>query len=343
MKLRSMTFLSLLIIFSIAVAHVNADSKVENEVKTPISSKNLDEEYYDDLVTDFKKAGFTDVVVKKDEDLIFGFVHFDGEVEEIQIGKTTNFKKGASFSKNDKVTITYHTYSNRDQKILKLELDREFTADENGNVEVNGITEKGTQISSSDEQSIDAKEDGKFSMSFKLKDKNDSKIRLDLKNGKKNRVKYITLHQNKKVIERIESSEEASASSSIAASENAAREKQKIDDYNKNHIAYKIDFYDYKKFYVLDTQNHQIFEITKYDNEESAVVTTASYTGDMNTAIDFTFDFGEGGSYSMHAYNKYNGLPKSGAIFTGVNHGSSNKASYLEDSYGIAKKYLGIE
>ena len=189
MKLRSMTFLSLLIIFSIAVAHVNADSKVENEVKTPISSKNLDEEYYDDLVTDFKKAGFTDVVVKKDEDLIFGFVHFDGEVEEVQIGKTTNFKKGASFSKNDKVTITYHTYSNRDQKILKLELDREFTADENGNVEVNGITEKGTQISSSDEQSIDAKEDGKFSMSFKLKDKNDSKIRLDLKNGKKNRVK----------------------------------------------------------------------------------------------------------------------------------------------------------
>ena len=72
MKLRSMTFLSLLIFFSIAVAHVNADSKVENEVKTPISSKNLDEEYYDDLVTDFKKAGFTDVVVKKDEDLIFG-------------------------------------------------------------------------------------------------------------------------------------------------------------------------------------------------------------------------------------------------------------------------------
>ena len=71
MKLRSMTFLSLLIIFSIAVAHANADSKVENEVKTPISSKNLDEEYYDDLVTDFKKAGFTDVVVKKDEDLIF--------------------------------------------------------------------------------------------------------------------------------------------------------------------------------------------------------------------------------------------------------------------------------
>lgn len=343
MKLRSMTFLSLLIIFSIAVAHVNADSKVGNEVKTPISSKNLDEEYYDDLVTDFKKAGFTDVVVKKDEDLIFGFVHFDGEVEEIQIGKTTNFKKGASFSKNDKVTITYHTYSNSNQKILKLELDREFTADENGNVEVNGITEKGTQISSSDEQSIDAKEDGKFSMSFKLKDKNDSKIRLDLKNGKKNRVKYITLHQNKKVIERIELSEEASASSSIAASENAVREKQKIDDYNKNHIAYKIDFYDYKKFYVLDTQNHQIFEITKYDNEESAVVTTASYTGDMNTAIDFTFDFGEGGSYSMHAYNKYNGLPKSGAIFTGVNDGISNKASYLEDSYGIAKKYLGIE
>ena len=33
-------------------------------------------------------------------------------------------------------------------------------------------------------------------------------------------------------------------------------------------------------------------------------------------SIDFTFDFGEGGSYSMHAYNKYNGLPKYGAIFT---------------------------
>ena len=43
------------------------------------------------------------------------------------------------------------------------------------------LQKRGTQISSSDEQSIDAKEDGKFSMSFKLKDKNDSKIRLDLK------------------------------------------------------------------------------------------------------------------------------------------------------------------
>ena len=54
-------------------------------------------------------------------------------------------------------------------------------------------------------------------------------------------------------------------------------------------------------FYILDTQNHQISEKTKYDNEENAVVTTASYTEDMNTAIDFTFDFGEGGSYLMHA------------------------------------------
>ena len=142
MKLRSIIFLPLLIVFSVSMININADSKVENEVKTPISSENLDEEYYDDLVTDFKKAGFNDVEVKKDEDLIFGFVHFDGEVEKIQIGKTTNFKKGASFSKNDKVTITYHTYSNRDQKILKLELDREFTADENGNVEVNGVTKR---------------------------------------------------------------------------------------------------------------------------------------------------------------------------------------------------------
>ena len=96
MKLRSISFLLLLMVLSVAVVHVNADSKVENEVKTPISSENLDEEYYDDLVTDFKKAGFTDVVVKKDEDLIFGFVHFDGEVEEVQIGKTTNFKRSSN-------------------------------------------------------------------------------------------------------------------------------------------------------------------------------------------------------------------------------------------------------
>lgn len=74
-----------------------------------------------------------------------------------------------------------------------------------------------------------------------------------------------------------------------------------IDDYNKNHLAYEIDFHDYKNFYILDTQNHQISEKTKYDNEENAVVTTASYTEDMNTAIDFTFDFSEGGSYLMHA------------------------------------------
>ena len=74
-----------------------------------------------------------------------------------------------------------------------------------------------------------------------------------------------------------------------------------IDDYNKNHLTYEIDFHDYKKFYILDTQNHQISEKTKYDNEENTAVTTASYTEDMNTAIDFTFDFGEGGSYLMHA------------------------------------------
>ena len=55
-------------------------------------------------------AGFSDISLIKDEDLIFGIFNDDGEVASVSINGDDDFEAEDWFPENATIKITYHTY-----------------------------------------------------------------------------------------------------------------------------------------------------------------------------------------------------------------------------------------
>lgn len=106
--IRKMTFaLSLVLLL---ISFVACGSVPEGEIRVPDSADELEGENYEDVVTRFQTAGFTNITTEPIEDLIFGWLTSDGEVEEVSINGRTSFGASASFAPDAKVVIRYHTF-----------------------------------------------------------------------------------------------------------------------------------------------------------------------------------------------------------------------------------------
>ncbi|MEE8886895.1 MAG: hypothetical protein SOI56_10120 [Eubacteriales bacterium] len=85
--------------------HIN-----NNEIQVTCSARDLKKETYLEAEKDLKAAGFSNIELMKDEDLITGFITHDGDVESVSIAGDSDFVSGDWFSKNAAVRITYHTF-----------------------------------------------------------------------------------------------------------------------------------------------------------------------------------------------------------------------------------------
>lgn len=81
-----------------------------DEVKLPFSASDLKGENYEQVVADLENAGFSDITVTKQEDLITGLFTKDGSVEKVSINGDSNFDKGDIFPEKAKVIVIYHTF-----------------------------------------------------------------------------------------------------------------------------------------------------------------------------------------------------------------------------------------
>lgn len=86
----------------------------ENEVKTPLSSTDCIRKDYSEVVSAFEKAGFSNIQMVALDDLITGWITKDGSVESVSMGDSSDFKKNAWFPKETLVTITYHTFPQKE-------------------------------------------------------------------------------------------------------------------------------------------------------------------------------------------------------------------------------------
>ncbi len=76
----------------------------------PASSSDFSKEKYQDVVSDLKDAGFTDVESDPLGDLIVGLLHKPGDVKDISVnGSKDDFDKGATFKKDAKIVVEYHS------------------------------------------------------------------------------------------------------------------------------------------------------------------------------------------------------------------------------------------
>ena len=76
----------------------------------PMSAKEAKGEQYQEIVEAFENAGFGNIVVSVDYDLITGWINGAGEVESISINGETAFEQGNMFAVDAKIEIVYHDF-----------------------------------------------------------------------------------------------------------------------------------------------------------------------------------------------------------------------------------------
>ena len=104
--------LAVVMLFSLAACGSSdaADAEVDNRVGTPGSSEDLAGQQVDDVVADLEAAGFTSVETVALGDLITGWLHDEGEVDEVKVDGTTEFDAGQRFDPGVIIVVSYHSF-----------------------------------------------------------------------------------------------------------------------------------------------------------------------------------------------------------------------------------------
>lgn len=79
-------------------------------VSVPFSASEAKKMNYADVRRALSEAGFGDIRVTADKDLVLGWFHKDGDVEQVLIDGQKKFKSGSTFRVDAEIEITYHTF-----------------------------------------------------------------------------------------------------------------------------------------------------------------------------------------------------------------------------------------
>lgn len=150
----------------------------------------------------------------------------------------------------------------------------------------------------------------------------------------KKKLENIILEKDVKIVIQYHDATEQIAKEEAEKAAKEAEEKA-IEDFNNSHEAYVVEFTEYDIYYLINKVDKTVEMVDVY-GEEIIPSGSASYIGDMDTRIEFTFVYGENDEYPMYAYHKYSGIDDT-AIFAGVEDQIKNKASKV-DAYTVPKK-----
>ncbi len=68
---------------------------------------------YKDVVTEFKNMGYTNILLKRSNDLTTGIINNEGSIKRIEIGNRESFNASDSFDYNERVTIVVYTFAGK--------------------------------------------------------------------------------------------------------------------------------------------------------------------------------------------------------------------------------------
>ncbi|MBR5296803.1 MAG: hypothetical protein IKU29_02910 [Parabacteroides sp.] len=91
------------------------------EAKTPSGSEAMKGRDYESVLNEFEEHGFTNVKLEKIEDLVFGWLTKDGEVEEVSVGGDVNYSADKWVAADIEVIIKYHTFPEQQQQVAETE------------------------------------------------------------------------------------------------------------------------------------------------------------------------------------------------------------------------------
>lgn len=101
-------FVGLFLLATLTNEGENIDST--GRISTGFSSSELVGENYEEVVYKLESVGFTNISTLSLDDLLFGWLNKDGEVEEVKIDGLTTFSSETKFSADVEIFITFHAF-----------------------------------------------------------------------------------------------------------------------------------------------------------------------------------------------------------------------------------------
>ncbi|MCQ2507672.1 MAG: hypothetical protein MJ097_02650 [Dorea sp.] len=99
-----------LTLVSIALNSASVMADEGNDLRTvPAAASRLEGKEWMDVVQYFRDCGFEEIETMEEEDLFFDLFHKAGKVDEVSISGCKNFEKDATFYKDARVIIYYHS------------------------------------------------------------------------------------------------------------------------------------------------------------------------------------------------------------------------------------------
>lgn len=102
-----------LFLFTMLLVACDNEQNHIGEAKTPSGSSVMEGLNYNEVVSKFENAGFTNIKTEAIEDLITGWLTKDGDVEEVLVNGDVNYLSGKWVPVDTEVIIRYHTFSNK--------------------------------------------------------------------------------------------------------------------------------------------------------------------------------------------------------------------------------------
>ena len=82
----------------------------DGEAQPPLSRKDVSGRNYQDVVTMFENAGFTNIQTEGKGDLKTGLLHDEGDVDEVSINGDVKYNQDAWYPLDAKIVVRYHSY-----------------------------------------------------------------------------------------------------------------------------------------------------------------------------------------------------------------------------------------
>ena len=103
--------ISITLIIVVGTITEHHKEQIDGKIRVNYSSDNFEGSNYEEVISQLKKQGFTNIRTEKEEDLVFGWLTKDGEVESVSIDGVTSFSSDSRFLPDVEIVITYHTFS----------------------------------------------------------------------------------------------------------------------------------------------------------------------------------------------------------------------------------------
>lgn len=79
-------------------------------IETPFSSEEIEDENYEEIVDQLKRAGFVNVTAQPMEDLVIGVVKKENAIDKVEINGKDSFDKYEQFRADVSIKVFYHSY-----------------------------------------------------------------------------------------------------------------------------------------------------------------------------------------------------------------------------------------